>query len=354
MAASAAIRVLIVDDSATIRAILARKLEEGGFEVVGRAADGIDALEQIERLRPDVVTMDVEMPRLDGLQTLERLMRERPTPVVMVSSLTRAGAEVTLRALDLGAVDFAEKPTRNGIIVAHLIEGLVQKVRVAATARVTGRAAPSSAMQPRPARLARQRSAGWAKRIVMIGASTGGPQALRQLIGALPEDLGVPVVVVQHMPEGFTTLLANRLDALSPIRVAEAREGDALEPGRALVAPGGKHLLFDADGVAHLGDGPQECGVRPCINVTVESLLGVRGWGVLGVVLTGMGNDGTRGAALLRAARADVIAESAETALIYGMPRSVHEAGYATTVLPLHAIAEAIVSRCAINSPVAA
>lgn len=162
----------------------------------------------------------------------------------------------------------------------------------------------------------------------------------------LPGDLGVPVVVVQHMPEGFTSLLANRLNGLSEIEVAEARPGDRLTEGKALLAPGGKHLLFDAAGVVSLGDGPQECGVRPAVNVTMESVLGIRGWSVLGVVLTGMGTDGTRGAGLIRQAGGDVIAEAEETALIYGMPRSVVQAGFATQVLPIDQIASAIVTHC--------
>lgn len=353
MAAGAPIRVLIVDDSATMRAVLARKMEDApDIQVVGRAMDGIDALEQVARLQPDVITLDMEMPRLDGLQTLERLMAEHPTPVVMVSSLTRKGAEATLRALDLGAVDFIEKPTVGGVVAAHMVEGLVEKVRAAASARV--RALPAQATQatpapravstPRPLRPAAH--GGWERTIVMIGSSTGGPQALRQVVPMLPGDLGVPVVIVQHMPEGFTTLLANRLNALSEIEVAEARPGDRLTEGKALMAPGGKHLLFDASGVVSLGDGPQECGVRPAVNVTMESVLGVRGWNVLGVVLTGMGNDGTRGAGLIRATGGDVIAESEETALIYGMPRSVVQAGHATQVLPLPRIADAIVAHC--------
>ena len=352
MTAGAPIRVLIVDDSATMRAVLARKLEAApDIQVVGRAMDGIDGLEQVARLKPDVITLDVEMPRLDGLQTLARLMAEHPTPVVMVSSLTRKGAEATLRALDLGAVDFIEKPTVGGVVAAHMVEGLVEKVRAAATARVRALPAPPEAAPaprlastPRPPRPAVH--GGWEHTIVMIGSSTGGPQALRQLVPMLPGDLGVPVVIVQHMPEGFTTLLANRLNGLSEIEVAEARPGDRLSQGKALLAPGGKHLLFDAAGVVSLGDGPAECGVRPAVNVTMESVLGVRGWDVLGVVLTGMGNDGTRGAGLIRAAGGDVIAESEETSLIYGMPRSVVLAGHATQVLPLPQIADAIVAHC--------
>ena len=351
MIPGAPIRVLIVDDSATIRAILARKLESApDMQVVGRAMDGVDALEQVERLRPDVITLDVEMPRLDGLQTLERLMAEHPTPVVMVSSLTRKGAEATLRALDLGAVDFIEKPNVGGVIAAHMIDDLVEKVRAAATAKMRARPAPSSSVAPAAPRIATtprpMAHGGWARKIVMIGSSTGGPQALRELVAMLPGNLGVPVVIVQHMPEGFTTLLANRLNGLSAIEVAEARPGDRLTEGKALLAPGGKHMLFDAGGVVSLGDGPQECGVRPAVNVTMESVLGVRGWGVLGVVLTGMGTDGTRGAGLIRQAGGDVIAESEETALIYGMPRSVVQAGYATQVLPLPRIADAIVVHC--------
>lgn len=345
MAGTEPIRVVVVDDSATARAVLVRQLAaDPGITVVGRATDGIEALERVAALRPDVVTLDIEMPRLDGLQTLERLMRETPTPVVMVSSLTRKGATATMRALELGAVDFIEKPTRGGTVAPQAVAALCEKVRAAAAARV--RRPPATPRTAAAAPVGAAVHGGWLRRVVVIGASTGGPQALRAVLTALPENLGVPVVVVQHMPAGFTGLLAERLNALGPLPVNEAHAGSMLQDGRVLLAPGGLHLVFDAQGVAHMDDGPTECGVRPSVNVTLESVAALRAWSPLAVVLTGMGVDGTRGAGLIRAAGGEVIAEAASTAIIYGMPRSVAEAGYADEVRPLHEIADAIVRRC--------
>ena len=375
------VRVLVVDDSLTARAVLMRLLQEDDrIEVVGRAVDGLDALEQVKQLRPDVVTLDIEMPRLDGIATLERLMAETPTPVVMVSSLTRKGADATMRALEIGAVDFVEKPTRNGVIVGASVGalGLAEKVVAAAGARVR-RWRPTS--QPHPATQPAERSApavsataasmgagaaspralrfagapaparsvgpgSWLRRTVVIGSSTGGPQALHQLLVSLPGDLGVPIVVVQHMPPGFTRSLAERLDSLSALHVSEARPGDRLENGHVLLAPGGHHLLFDAQGVVHLGDGPAECGVRPAINVTMESVVRARGFSIIGVVLTGIGTDGTRGAQLIHDAGGTVLAQDEESSVVYGMPRSVAQAGLADEVHPLDQMAEAVVRWC--------
>lgn len=360
---AAPIRVLVVDDSATARAVLTRTLAtDPGIEVVGRAVDGIQALIRIAELKPDVVTLDIEMPRLDGLQTLERIMQEMPTPVVMVSTLTRKGAEASLRALELGAVDFIEKPNQGGVVLTQVIESLCEKVRAAATARVRRvrptsgaptslhasatpalvRAVTAAPARPRPV----VSHSGWQRRLVVIGSSTGGPQALKAVLCGLPPDLGVPVVVVQHMPAGFTTLLAERLNGLGPLPVSEAHAGSTLENGHVLLAPGGLHMVFDARGVVSLSNAPAECGVRPAVNVTMESIAALKAWNPLAVVLTGMGVDGARGAGLIRAAGGEVIAEDESTAVIYGMPRAVIEAGLADEVRPLDEIAEAIVRRC--------
>lgn len=364
---TAPIRVLVVDDSATARAVLMRTLAtDPQIEVVGRAVDGVQALIRIAELKPDVVTLDIEMPRLDGLQTLERIMQEMPTPVVMVSTLTRKGAEASLRALELGAVDFIEKPNQGGVVLTQVIESLCEKVRAAATARVRRtlpasgtpmslrasatptpvappvRVAPVSPPRPRVS----VSSSGWQRRLVVIGSSTGGPQALKTVLSGLPADLGVPVVVVQHMPPGFTTLLAERLNGLCPLPVSEAHAGSTLENGHVLLAPGGLHMVFDAHGVVTLTNAPTECGVRPAVNVTMESVAALKAWNPLAVVLTGMGVDGARGAALIRAAGGEVIAEDESTAIIYGMPRAVIEAGLADEVRPLDQIADAIARRC--------
>ena len=354
------IRVLIIDDSPTARAVLARLLQEDPrIEVVGKATDGMDGLKQVAELKPDVITLDIEMPRLDGLQTLERLMAETPTPVVMVSSLTRKGADATMRALEIGAVDFIEKPTSNGLIIGSEVGGLglCDKVVSAAGVRVrrTRPVASKPLATPAPvARAVRVDSGSWLRRTVVIGSSTGGPQALHALLSALPEDLGVPVVVVQHMPAGFTHSLAERLNSLSPLHVSEARAGDRLEDGYVLVAPGGYHLRFDAHGVAHLDDGPTECGVRPSINVTMESIARARGFSTVAVVLTGMGSDGTRGAELISAAGGTVLAQDEASSVVYGMPRSVAVAGLVNEVHPLDEMADAIVRWCSAGATASA
>ncbi len=335
------VRVLVVDDSATIRAVLARQLAATpGIEVVGKASDGLEAIERIKELRPDVVTLDVEMPRLDGLGALQRIMSECPTRVVMVSSLTGAGADATLRALDLGAVDFFEKPTGTGTTVALDIATAVgEKVRNAAEARIGRRSISRRPVSMGDGPTAARR---WRRGVIVIGSSTGGPPALREVVSQLPADLGLPVVIVQHMPPGFTKSMADRLDAISPLHVVEAEDGNRLEAGTVLVAPGGSHLTIDAGHVVHLNQDPPECGVRPSINVTLESAVRVFGGQVVTAILTGMGIDGTRGAGLARAAGGPVIAEDESTCVVYGMPRSIVESGLATVVTPLHNVAEAI------------
>ena len=297
------LRVVVVDDSATVRAVLARALDRSPqIRVVGRAADGVEALEVIAKLEPDVVTLDIEMPRMDGLEALRRIMAEHPTAVVMVSSLTREGAEATLTALELGAVDFVQKPVVRGVAAPHEIAGdLVEKVLLAGTAKLSTLRAAATAVDGGPP-LPIPTGTLWANRVVAVGTSTGGPQALRTLISQLPEDLGVPIVVVQHMPPQFTRTLADRLDQLSAVRVREARPGSKLERGTVLIAPGGFHLVFDERGVADLSEAPVEHGVRPSVNVTMESLTRLHRRRMLGVVLTGMGRDGQRGCELIKAA----------------------------------------------------
>lgn len=338
------VRVLVVDDSAFARAVISRQLvADGEIEVVGYAGDGIEALEQIKALKPDVVTLDISMPRMDGLETLEQIMIESPTPTVMVSALTSEGASITLEALDKGAVDFVLKPVRAGVpLLDNMSVDLCTKVKQAAQAKLSG---PSSARPGTPSRRGRVE---WKDRIVIVGCSTGGPNALVRVLSRLPADMGVPMLVIQHMPQGFTASLAERLNSLSKIRVVEARAGMSLEPGLAILAAGGHHMVLSKAGHVKLNEDPPECGVRPCVNVTMESVIRQKGSSVLGVILTGMGNDGTRGAGLIKDTGGEVIAESDATSTIYGMPRSVIEAGYADSVLPVDDIADEIVRRCTV------
>lgn len=345
------IRVLIVDDSAFARFAISKQISaDPGIEIIDTARDGIEALDKIRHLKPDVVTLDVEMPQMDGLTALRRIMSDYPTPVVMLSSLTGDGTETTLKALELGAVDFFLKPSAVAPagIRAEVVSDLLSKIKTAARVNVSrlrpaGRPAkpgPGGGKKPTTRRSVLQR------RVIVLGCSTGGPRALNEVIPMLPGDLPASMLVVQHMPPGFTRSLAQRLDAISEIDIKEAQEGDTMRPGLALLAPGGYHMTVDANGRVTLNQEPTECGLRPAANVTMESAVRSYGQSVLGVVLTGMGHDGTRGTALIKRAGGEVIVEDESTCVVYGMPRSVVESGNADTVVPLPEIAGEISRRC--------
>lgn len=344
------VRVLVVDDSAFMRKIISDLLsDDPAIEVAGTARDGLDAVEKVSLLKPDVITLDVEMPRLDGLGTLKEIMTRCPTPVVMVSSLTEEGAEATLKALSLGAVDFLAKPSGSiSLNMADVKAELVSKVKAAAGAkpRAVARRAlvqvdpPPPLTQPiPPGPVGRGNQP---RKLVVIGCSTGGPGALYQLVPELPGDLPAAVVIVQHMPPGFTRSLANRLNEVSRLTVKEAEEGDQLQEGVALVAPGGYHLVFSEDGRAGLNRDPALHGVRPAVDKTLESLIPVWKNHALGVILTGMGYDGARGIASLKKAGGRTIAEHESTCVVYGMPKVVAEMGNADLILPIQEIAPAI------------
>ncbi|MET0556004.1 MAG: chemotaxis response regulator protein-glutamate methylesterase [Vicinamibacteria bacterium] len=335
------IRVLIVDDSAFVRKALSRMLGSAGdIEVVGTAVDGQDGVEKVLELRPDVVTLDVKMPRLDGLEALRRIMSECPTAVLLLSSLTGEGADVTLRGLDLGALDFVDKSSVEGHMnLLSLADELVEKVRGLAKAQRRAPIPAPSAQLPLP-EFARQRA-----ELVVIGTSTGGPAALQTVIPALPADLRVPVLVVQHMPIGFTRSLAERLDQRSDLMVREARDGEPLAAGRVLIAPAGRHLkIHRVQGEAriHLDYEPLDALHRPSVDVSMQSAARAYGAAVLGVVLTGMGADGVEGLRSIRAAGGRTLAESEDTCVIYGMPKAAIEAGVVHRVAPLGRIADEI------------
>ena len=335
------IRVLIVDDSAFVRKALSRML--GGaddIEVVGTAVDGQDGVEKVLLLRPDVVTLDVKMPRLDGLEALKRIMAECPTAVLLLSSLTGEGADVTLRGLDLGALDFVDKSSVEGHMnLLALADELLEKVRGLAKAQRRGPAPAPSTQLPLP-EFARGRAD-----LVVIGTSTGGPAALQTVIPALPADLRVPVLVVQHMPIGFTRSLAERLDQRSDLMVREARDGEPLAPGRVLIAPAGRHLKLNrvqGEVRVHLDYEPMEALHRPSVDVLMQSAARAYGAAVLGVVLTGMGADGVEGLRSIKAAGGRTLAESEDTCVIYGMPKAAIEAGVVHRVAALDRIADEI------------
>lgn len=345
------LRVLVVDDSPFQRLVIARRLaRDPAIQVVGYAEDGEQALTRVHELHPDVVTLDVEMPRADGLTALRRIMAEHPTPVVMLSSLTAEGADVTVRALEMGAVDFLLKPS-----VANPVpsmpdgsDDLVVKVKTAAAARLTPhwaypRQVPPRAVTPLPVSRPRRDSS----RVVVIGSSTGGPKALMEIFEDLPTGLGVALAVVQHMPAGFTRTLAERLDRASGVRVREAQDGDWLEHGVALLAPGGRHLEIYPGGEVRLSGAPAVNGVRPAADVTMQGAARVYGARSVGVVLTGMGSDGTEGSRAIKRAGGTVLAEHEMSCVVYGMPKSVVDAGHADQVLPLHRMAGAIAALAA-------
>ncbi len=341
------IKVLVVDDSGFARSVICQELEtDPEIEVVGSAKDGIDAIEKVKRLRPEVVTLDIVMPEMDGLTALEHIMRECPTPVVMLSALTTSSAEVTVRALELGAVDFFLKPSVLSPLGDARSKGeLITKIKMAARTTVSkGPVPPHTTTQTITA--ARKTHGG--KRpnhVVVIGSSTGGPRALMQVIPNLPADIDAAVLVVQHMPSLFTRSLAERLEVLSELSVTEAQDGDEIQRCRVLVAPGDHHMVV-SDGHIQLHRGPPVLGVRPCIDVTMESVARTFGSRSLGVVLTGMGTDGTRGAALIKAAGGKIIVEDESTCVVNGMPLSVIRAGYADYIVPIHDVAAKIADVC--------
>lgn len=336
------VRVLIVDDSAFVRKVVRQMLSRSPFlEVVGACRDGEEALEQVEQLQPDVVTLDLNMPRLDGIGFLRQQMTRRPVPVVLLSIASESGEQV-IQALEAGAVDVVQKPTALASErVLEVADNLIAKVKAAATAKVRLPIAtvvpPLTAAAPQPLRTD----------VVVIGVSTGGPQALKQIIPRLPADFPIPVGIVLHMPVGFTELFARSLREASRLGVAEARDGDPVRPGMALIAPAGYHLTFErqADGVvtAHLGLHPLDTLHRPAVDVLFRSAAEVYGDRVLAVILTGMGSDGTQGAAWVKAQGGRVFTEAEDTCVVYGMPRSVVEAGLSDAVIPLFDMPRAIV-----------
>ncbi len=339
------ITVLVVDDSAFMRKMVTDILShDSEITVVGQARDGNDALAKAQQLKPNVITMDIEMPVRDGISALTEIMKSYPTPVVMLSSLTQAGAEATLRCLELGAVDFIGKPSGSiSLDIAKVAEELIAKVKAAATSRL--RRAHHALVTATPSVYCR-RPQHEPISLLAIGSSTGGPQALQQVIPMLPADLGVPIVVVQHMPPGFTASLAKRLATTSPFTASEAVEGDRLRPGHIFVAPGGRHLEFSGHGIAHITDDPPVHGVRPSVDVTFASLIKAYGASMLGVILTGMGRDGARATKQLFDKGGLTLAEDESSCVVYGMPKAAFEMGGVSCMLSLTEIAPAIARAC--------
>jgi two-component system, chemotaxis family, protein-glutamate methylesterase/glutaminase len=338
-------KVLIVDDSAFVRKLL-RDLIGSSDEliVVDTASNGIDALAKIERLHPDVVTLDVEMPKMNGLETLARIMEVRPTPVVMLSSLTTKDAEVSMAALGLGAVDVVAKPIAHGLPqLQEIADELLSTVISAASVdvRKLSRRSGDWVMPAKPR--ASRRPTGLLP-VVIIASSTGGPRALRYLIPRLQTDRSAFYMIIQHLPVGFTATLARDLDTLTPLKVREAEPGDSPQPDTMLIAPAGKHSAFDRTGTLSLTDDPPLWGVRPAADVTMASAGNTFRSRAIGVVLTGMGRDGAHGLEIIRANGGRTLAEHESSCIIYGMPRVAIESGAAQKAVPLDHMSRAIAS----------
>ncbi len=350
------IRALVVDDSAYNRMVISQMLESGAaIEVAGTATDGVDAIAKTLRLNPDVITLDLEMPGMDGFTFLRWLMKEQPTPVLVISS--RSDSQSVFRALELGAVDFLAKPEAR---ISRSIEGirdeLVSKVQAVlhlemAKVRSAIDLASREAAVP-GARKEKETVAAHGPRdveIVAIASSTGGPSAIQAILTSLPPDLGSAIVISQHMPAGFTKSFAERLNKLAAIPVSEAGSGDRIRPGAALIAPGGSHLLVKKEGpglVAELAPHAPADKYVPSADRMMASAAEACGPAVLGVVLTGMGNDGVEGITIIKKRSGQVLAESEESAVIFGMPQEAIRTGMVDKVLPLGRMAEEIASRC--------
>jgi two-component system chemotaxis response regulator CheB len=340
------VRVLVVDDSAYIRKVVKQMLSRTPFiEVVGIARDGQEALELVEQLHPDVVTTDLIMPTMNGVEFLREQMKRHPVPIIVVST-TDENTEMALEALDAGAVDFVQKPTALATEkVLEISDELIQKVKAATHARLPKLSAIPKSHVTAPV-LVRTHNKLQALDIVVIGISTGGPQALNYLIPQLPENLSVPVAIVLHMPVGYTQMYANRLNDISPLKVVEAQEGDLVAAGVVLIAPAGRHLtlLRQANGtvVTHLDFRPFDTLHRPAVDVLFHSAAEVFGDRTLGVVMTGMGSDGKQGAAWIKAQGGLIFTEAESTCVVYGMPRSVDEANLSDKSVPLNQMAKAI------------
>ena len=341
------IRVLVVDDSAFVRQALTRMLGSApDIEVVGTAVDGKEGWEKALDLRPDVVTLDVKMPRMDGLEALRRIMADCPTAVLLLSSQTKEGAEVTLRGLELGAMDFVDKTSVQGQMnLLSLSEELQAKVRALASVPRSRLRVASLVRETGPKALPPQHTA--RAQVVVIGTSTGGPPALQAIIPRLPEVLPCAVLVVQHMPVGFTRSLAERLDARSVVEVREAKQDELVRPGCVLIAPAGQHMKLrrrGGDVRVWLDDEPRGALHRPSVDVLMSSVAKAYGARALGVILTGMGSDGVEGLRAIRDAGGMTLAESEETCVIYGMPKAAVEAGVVDKAVPLTRVADEILA----------
>ncbi len=340
------IKVLVVDDSAFMRKVISDILSsDHEIEVVGTARDGKDALEKIPLLSPNVITLDVEMPTMNGLECLKQIMQTKPLPVIMLSSLTREGADATMEALELGAIDFVSKPTNIfNLKKEDLITEIIEKVKIAKNTIIKKHT--HHVTYQRKSIVAHSNKL---KNIVAIGTSTGGPKALQQVIPLIPGDIPAAFIIVQHMPPGFTKSLADRLNDMSELTVKEAADGDIVTAGSAYIAPGGYHLLFEKKGPSNqlkikLNQNSPVGGHRPSVNVMMSSLSKTRLKNIIGVIMTGMGADGCEGLKQLKGINnTPIIAQDEQSCIVHGMPKAAVQAGIVDKVAPLHSITKEII-----------
>jgi two-component system chemotaxis response regulator CheB len=339
------IKVLIVDDSAVVRQVLATELSKApDIEVVGTAVDPYVARDKIVALQPDVLTLDIEMPRMDGLTFLTKLMKYHPMPVVVVSSLTQSGSEMAIRALELGAVDVVAK-SGAAYSVAGTSAVLIDRVRAAAQARFVAKEPRPAAAEP-PVKALPSHLPKTTHKVLAIGASTGGTEAIREVLTALPAT-SPGIVIVQHMPEHFTAAFAARLNSLAAVEVREARDGDAVTPGVALIAPGNHHMVLTRSGALYyvgIRDGPRVHHQRPAVDVLFYSVARDAGANAVGVLLTGMGSDGAKGLLAMRQAGASTLAQDEKSCVVFGMPKEAIRLGAAEQVVSLGQMAGRVIS----------
>ncbi len=347
---SDAVRVLVIDDSALMRKLIRQILEtDPSIHVVGTAMDGEFGLKKIEELRPQVITLDLEMPRMDGMETLRQIMRRYKLPVIVVSAHTTSGASATFKALALGAFDFVAKPRDAASAhMADIAAELIGKIKVAAKSHspvVTPAFQPPRVLKPGTTK---PRVA--PTKLVAIGISTGGPNALQYLLAQLPADFPGAITVVQHMPEGFTEMFAHRLDESCAIDVKEAQSGDMLLAGRVLICPGNRHLRVKRMALGDMvviGDDPRVNGHRPSVDVLFRSVAQEFGGNAVGIIMTGMGEDGAEGLGAMKEGGAMTIAQDEHSCVVYGMPKVAIEKGYAQRVISLELMANTIMAQCA-------
>ena len=354
------VQVMVVDDSAFMRKVISDMLtSHKGFSVIATARNGVEALEKIKIYKPQVITMDVQMPEMDGIATLKQIMLVQPTPVIMFSSLTRQGSQDTLNALSLGAVDFIAKPSGFALPdLSGVKNELIHKVKMAARARLVKEDAVvdrgnlsrdlSAALVPQPKIFSENSKPGeTAQKIIAIGSSTGGPKALEQILTRLPGNLPAGVIITQHMPEGFTRYLAERMNRLSALSIKEAQQGDIVRTGQVLIAPGGYHMKLDRNKKIALSQEPPVQHVRPSVDVMMLSAVKYcSGRDILGVILTGMGKDGADGMKAIKTMGGKTVVQDQLTSVIFSMPRAVISQGCADMVLPLSDIARQIIDFC--------